>query len=189
MRLAALQSLISTELADILVIRSRLGLAVSSRPARFLLDAGPRSLTSSGSSSHALDLLFRVHDHSRPGWCSFEPQPPSLGFLSPSRHQCKEFTSQRASHAHLCSALSVSHALDGFSLSAPCGLVSSHYHVQDFLFRGFPRCPTESPHRRPVPSWRWRPSPPIELPRLSSSSHLLFRVLIQTTIRPVKQGV
>jgi hypothetical protein len=111
------------------------------------------------------------------------------GSPSPSRHQCKEFTSQQASHTRLRSALSVSHALDGFSLSAPCGLVSSRYHVLDFLFRGFPRCPTEPPHRRPVPSWHWRPSPPTESPRLSSSSYLLFRVLIQTTIRPVKQGV
>jgi hypothetical protein len=36
----------------------------------------------------------------------------------------------------LCSAPSVFHALDGLLLLAPCGLVSSHYHVRDSLFRG-----------------------------------------------------
>jgi hypothetical protein len=41
------------------------------------------------------------------------------------------------------SALSVSHALDGFSLFVSYGLVSSRYHVRDSLFRGFPHCLAE----------------------------------------------
>jgi hypothetical protein len=41
------------------------------------------------------------------------------------------------------SALSVSHARDGFSLFVSCRLVSSHYHVRDLLFRGFPHCLAE----------------------------------------------
>jgi len=42
-----------------------------------------------------------------------------------------------ASQAHLCSALSVSHALDGLLLALPCRLVSSCCHVQVSRFRGF----------------------------------------------------
>jgi hypothetical protein len=44
---------------------------------------------------------------------------------------------RRTSQARLCSALSVSHALDGFLLAVPCRLVSSCCHVQASRFRGF----------------------------------------------------
>jgi len=44
---------------------------------------------------------------------------------------------RRASQARLCSARSVSHALDGLLLAEPCGLVSSRCHVQASRFRGF----------------------------------------------------
>jgi hypothetical protein len=53
---------------------------------------------------------------------------------------------------HLRFALSVSHALDDLLLRVPCGLVSSHSHVRDSRFRGFPCCQAGSPHRRVVPS-------------------------------------
>jgi hypothetical protein len=66
--------------------------------------------------------------------------------------------------AHLCFALSVSHALGDFLLQIPRGLVSSHSHVRDSLFRGFPRCQAGSSHRRVVPSCRWWNSPTSELP-------------------------
>jgi hypothetical protein len=42
-----------------------------------------------------------------------------------------------ASQAHLCSVLSVSHALDGLLLALPCRLVSSCCHVQVSRSRGF----------------------------------------------------
>jgi len=42
-----------------------------------------------------------------------------------------------ASQAHLCSARSVSHALDGLLLVRPCRLVSSCCHVQVSRSRGF----------------------------------------------------
>jgi hypothetical protein len=90
---------------------------------------------------------------------------PSLGFCSPSRHECVESTVHRASQARLCFALSVSRALDDFLLRAPRGLVSSHCRVRDSLFRGFPRCQAGSSHRRVVPSCRCRASPHGELPR------------------------
>lgn len=66
--------------------------------------------------------------------------------------------------AHLCSAHSVSHALGDFLLQLPRGLVSSHSHVRDSHFRGFPRCQVGSPHRRVVPSCRSWSSPAGELP-------------------------
>jgi hypothetical protein len=43
-------------------------------------------------------------------------------------------------HTRLRSAHSVSHTLDGLLLQIPRGLVSSHSHVRDSLFRGFSRC-------------------------------------------------
>jgi hypothetical protein len=46
-----------------------------------------------------------------------------------------------------------------------CGLVSSHCHVRDSLYRGFPRRPADTPRRCAVPSCRWRCSPTTELPR------------------------
>jgi hypothetical protein len=38
-----------------------------------------------------------------------------------------------------CSALSVSHTLDGFLLLAPREFVPPHCHVRDLLSKGFPR--------------------------------------------------
>jgi hypothetical protein len=69
------------------------------------------------------------------------------------------------SQTQLRSVLSVSRTLDGLLLLTPCGLVSSHCHVRDSLFRGFPRCQAGSPHRRVVPSCRFRVSPHAGLPR------------------------
>jgi len=57
------------------------------------------------------------------------------------------------SHTQLCSALSVSHTLDGLPLSLPRGLVSSHCHVRDSPFRGFPHYSADDPLRLAVPSW------------------------------------
>jgi hypothetical protein len=62
---------------------------------------------------------------------------PSLGSPASSRRQPCESTVRWASQAHLCSAPSVSHALDGLLLALPCGLVSSRCHVQASRFRGF----------------------------------------------------
>jgi hypothetical protein len=44
---------------------------------------------------------------------------------------------RRTSQARLCSAHSVSHALDGLLLAVPCRLISSCYHVQVSRCRGF----------------------------------------------------
>ena len=90
---------------------------------------------------------------------------PSLGSRSHSRQKRTESTYRRASHARLRSAHSVSHALDGFLLRKPRGLISSHCHVRDSHLRVFPRCQAGSPHRRVVPSCRYRASPHGELPR------------------------
>jgi hypothetical protein len=118
------------------------------------LDAGPRSLSSPGSSSRALLLLSRVLTDSDPPEHPCGLRAPSLGFTSPSRRQHPESTCDELSHAHLCSALSVSRALDGLLLCLPRGLVSSHCHVRDSLFRGFPRNQATATRHRDVPSCR-----------------------------------
>jgi len=66
--------------------------------------------------------------------------------------------------AHLRFALSVSRALGDLLLRLPRGLISSHCHVRDSHFRGFPRCQAGSPRRRVVPSCRSWNSPTGELP-------------------------
>ena len=102
-----------------------------------------------------------------------ECRAPSLGSGSHSRQKRTESTYRRASHARLRSAHSVSHALDGFLLRKPRGLISSHCHVQDSHLRGFPRCLVGSPHRRVVPSCRLpsfssrRVAPPLPVPLAS----------------------
>lgn len=89
---------------------------------------------------------------------------PPLGFPPPSRHQCEESTWRQGSRPCLCSARSVSHALDGFLLFTPCRLVSSGCHVRGSLSRGFSRWSARRARRPPVPSCRLRPSPAKELP-------------------------
>ena len=89
---------------------------------------------------------------------------PSWGSRSHSRQKRTESTYRRASQPRLRSALSVSHALDGFLLHTLRGLISSHCHVRDSHLREFPRCQAASPHRRVVPSCRYRASPHGELP-------------------------
>jgi len=93
------------------------------------------------------------------------PTPNNLpGSCSPSRHEYMKSTSCRASQGPTSFALNVSHALGDLLLHIPCGLISSHSHVRDSHFRGFPRCQAGSPHRRVVPSCRSRKSPTGELP-------------------------
>jgi len=59
----------------------------------------------------------------------------------------------------LCSALSVSHALDGLLLLVPCGLIASRYHFRASLYRGFPRHSADLTHRQPVLSWPFSNDP------------------------------
>jgi hypothetical protein len=61
-------------------------------------------------------------------------------------------TSCRASHIRLSCVPNVSHVLDALLLHIPRGPISSHSHVRDSHFRGFPRCQAGSPLRRVVPS-------------------------------------
>ena len=88
----------------------------------------------------------------------------SSGFRSHSRHRLAESLLMPGSHAQLRSARSVSHTLDGLLLCELRGLVSSHNHVRDSLFRGFPRCQAVLSHRQSVLSCRLRNSPLSELP-------------------------
>jgi hypothetical protein len=141
MRLDALQSLISVE------VTSLLGWPVPAMTSLFPADLrGVPSMPAPGFLRNRVHPLLRLSplQSSSP----LEParitlagvRAPSLRFPSPSRHQCFESTLGEDPIPLLCSALSVSRALDGLLLDAPCGLVSSHCHVRDSLFRGFPHC-------------------------------------------------
>jgi hypothetical protein len=170
-------------------ICSRHDLAVSSQPTRYLLDTVPRALASSGSSSHALGLLFRVHDRSKPG-CHLAMTATFPGGFSPLRDissanlppdkrptVCLPFRPQCFSHSRRFTLRS---ALWAYFIPLP---------RPGFPFQGLSRAPSRLAFRRLVPSWHWRPLPPAKLPQLSSASLLLFRVLLRVPVRPVKQGV
>jgi hypothetical protein len=125
---------------------------------------GPHSLAILGSSSHELGPLFRVHSYSAP--VRFPQRPdssPGVGTLHRGMSS-RSPLSNRFPKACLGSAHSVSHAHDGLLLPEPCELVSSHYHVRDSLFRGFPQQPANLIHHQLVPSCRWQHSPATRLP-------------------------
>jgi hypothetical protein len=131
--------------------RSRHDLAVSNRVfAVFLAPPAPAFLRLR---VHPLVGLLPLQSTSQVFICApLSLCAPSLGFpVSPSRHQCFESTNSRRPMSCLRSALSVSHALDGLLLLAPCGLVSSHCHVRDSLLRGFPQQPVVRAFTRPCP--------------------------------------
>jgi hypothetical protein len=95
--------------------------------------------------------------------------------------------SRRASQARLCSARSVSRALDGLLLTVPCRLVSSCCHVQDSRSRGFlPRLSrTTSSVARP--SAPLAPSACRRLPDDASSLCVDLEVLIRAEIRSIRR--
>jgi len=83
-------------------------------------------------------------------------EAPSRGFLPSWRHQPEASTRLGIPRPRIRSVLGVSHALDGFLRSRPCGFVSPRCRLQGSLFRGFPLGEAVSSHRRPLPSCRWR---------------------------------
>jgi hypothetical protein len=101
-------------------------------------DAVPRSLAIPGSSSREFRPLYRVL---LPLTC---PAPEGAE-LPPLGLPLSIATSVYGVHlsidfpTYLRSARGVSRALDGLLPLTPCRLISSHCHVRDSLFRGFPR--------------------------------------------------
>lgn len=135
MRLVALQSLICTAPANLLGSFAPPGVTVSSAPTTALCDTGPRALASSGSSSHArLPLQSPSPLHSSTALASSVRLP--WGFCL--HHDISSWSPlfDKIPSPCLCSVLSVSHALGGFLLQAPCSLISFCSHVRDSLFRG-----------------------------------------------------
>jgi len=134
---AALQSVVSAELPACSGSpgpsrRSRF----PCRPQGFRCRTVTRRLSSPGSSSRTLPFLSRV---------SRATPAPHLPMRSASHGVSFPFATStdgvhhtRGSHAPLCSALGVSHALDGFLLRRLCGFVSPRSHVRDSLSKGFP---------------------------------------------------
>jgi hypothetical protein len=84
-----------------------------------------------------------------------------VGSRPSSRHQPIESTIRRTSRVRLCSALSVSHALDGFLLDQPCASISLRCRVQGSRSRGCLPRPSRSGSRHPLPSRRWRRRLPV----------------------------
>jgi hypothetical protein len=194
-RLAALQSFVDIEVAGLS------GSLLPPRTRRFLRPGGLPPLP--------VPVPSRVRFH------------PLLSFTSSSEHYCllparcpratsasfrvcfpfatsaRGVHSTASSHARLGSALSVSHALDGLLLHAPCRLVSSCNHVRDSLSRGFPRCLAGPSHRRPVPSCRFSgasyrrvappaPEPPAPTPGLCSGQR---SVVADRRVRPANHSI
>jgi hypothetical protein len=141
MRLVALQSIISAEVAKLL------GSSLPSQTCCFQQTNGlslgtvPQNLSITGSSSRELYVLFRVYDRSIPALAA-NHQCTFLGVFLPTATSARESTLQRASQARLCSVLSVLHALDGLLLSIPRGLISSHCHQRDSPFKGYSPLPS-----------------------------------------------
>jgi hypothetical protein len=103
----------------------------------FRADTVPRAVASSGSSSRELYLYFRVLSLSD----LFENADASNTFLEvllPIATSTLRVHIRRTSQSHLRSVHSVSRAHNGLLLAVPCGLISSHCHVQDSPSRGFP---------------------------------------------------
>jgi hypothetical protein len=121
-------------------------------------DTGPRSLALPGSSSPELTA---TSEYNPLYTCTSARASVRLpwGSCPPSRHQHRESTCAGNPTSRLGSALSVSHALDGFLLSLPRGLVSSRSRVRGSLLRGFPRLSAALARRQAVPSWRPLRSP------------------------------
>jgi hypothetical protein len=155
-RFGALQSLICNAVPSLLdCLGPTATSAVSSRPLRYSRTAVPRILRD----GFILSCAFAPLQSS---FLSFLPahHPQAMRHLPwdffPHRDiSAKSPLTDRISRPDLCSALSVSRALDGLLLFSPCELISSHCHVRDSLFKGFPRCLARLTHRQSVPSWRF----------------------------------
>jgi hypothetical protein len=105
------------------------------------LDAGPRSVERTGSSSPEPNLSFRVRSCLSPALHPERFRAPPLGFLSPSRQKRVKSTWRRASHTRLRSALSVSRALDGLLLHAPLRACFIPLPRPGFALQGFSPLP------------------------------------------------
>lgn len=123
--------------------RSRLGLGISTGPARSSSDAVPDSLATVGSSFLQLQCFCRVRSHSflSTGFTRRNSLPEVSGpirDISVPSPLGDGFLKGRLRSAH-----SVSRAHDGLLLCTPCGFVSPHYHVRDSLPGCSPdSCPT-----------------------------------------------
>jgi len=105
-------------------------------------DIGPRFLAIPGSSSRELLLLYRVQTCFEPARRDRSPPNAFHGVLPLlSDIRATSLLSGKAPTPCLRSAHSVSHTLDGLLLVSLCGLISSHYHFRDLLYRGFPPRP------------------------------------------------
>jgi len=142
----------SAEVKGILVTFSRYDLGCFQLvPAVFRSTPAPAPMKETGSSSHELGSATEYVTGPHP-LSARRPKATSLevSFLIAT----SKGWVQLALHIPVQprSALGVSHTLDGFIPGQSRGLISFHCHVQDSLYRGFPRYQAGLPHRHPVPS-------------------------------------
>ena len=164
MELVALQSLMSTEVTDVLGYLCPPGTCCFQQLGGFPSMPAPALRMRTGSSSPELYFSFRVRSYLSPARC-----PRALGASSrvsfPFATQAYEVHIRRAPTPDFVPPSAFLTLSAGYSFARRRGLVSSHCHVRDSLFRGFSRCQAGSSHRRVVPSCRCRASPHDELPR------------------------
>jgi len=160
MRLAALQSVIEHQGSKHIGLPAPTLNSLFPVARRSFLDDVPHLLAKMGSSSPELhpssECVLIVT-------CLARVPSTSQGSI-PLRDNSNWSPPTASFHTRLSFALSVSHALDDLLLQMPCGLISSHSHVRDSHFRGFPRCQADLPHRQALLSCRSLSLPTSELP-------------------------
>jgi len=186
MRLAALQGVVSVQLAE------PLGSPRPLRPRRFRRDprlpphAVPRSLALTGSSPRELRSSSESSASPPP---SLSPAPaPSLGLRSPLR----DITGERPCHgppsSRSLSVLGVLHARDGLLRLPARGSISPHCHVPGSPFRECLSRPAEPLRQRLVPSRRWHRRA-ASVARSATRRRLALRALVRARVRGRDAGV
>ena len=138
----------------------------------FVAPPSPLALTS-GSSFYGLQSSFSVSQPThRPS--AHTGSVPSLRFLAPSRDQHPGFAVTSGSTPPPPSVPRFFQPLDGLLPKTPCGLISSHSHVQASPSRVFPSFGVDPAHHRILPScgYRRRTSPFPVRPACDSASGL-----------------
>jgi hypothetical protein len=146
------------------------------------VDTGPQSLAFPGSSSRELPASSESYPLHTCTTASASVRLP-WGFALRRDVNSENPLTSRSPTPCLRSALSVSHALDGFLFSVPCGLISSRCRVRGSLLRGFPRLSAVLTLRQAVPSWR--PLRPPALSRLNAPACVARLQGLDPTVGPL----
>jgi hypothetical protein len=177
----AFQSVIETKYRAVWVTRSRLGVAVSSSPARSSRRLRRRTLARPASSSRTLRKSCRVSRVTRgPALLS---ELPSLGYRPSSRRHRSESAWHEPPQARTVPSSTFLTSSTVYSSIRLRGFVSPRCHVQGSLFRGFPRQEAVRARHPPLPSCRSRPPPSSRFDPVTVRRAPAFRALLLSPIR------